>query len=346
MTLLRRIPALLSTLVLVGCGARTPPPAPRTPPGADRVVVFTGTCDASAAVPIDRRRFALGDDEDNVLRVYDAERGGGPRGAFDVTPALGLSGRGRAEADIEAGTRLGELALWLTSHGRRKSGKLAPDRLRLFATTLPGPMSLRPVGRPYRGLLEDLLADTRFARFGLAAAATLPPQVPGGLNVEGMTTTGEDQVLIGFRNPVPDGKALLVPIVNAREVPQGARARFGEPITLDLGGLGVRSLSTWRGRTLIVAGAIAHGRGSKLFTWTGPGAPAHAVPGLDLTGFNPEAFFTPEDRDDILVLSDDGEQLVDGEPCKSLEDPSGKSFRGVWLRLTADAVRTNPPRGG
>ena len=46
---------------------------------------------------------------------------------------------------------------------------------------------------------------------------------------------------------------------------------------------------------------------------------------------NPEGFFTPEERQEILILSDDGSKLIAGEPCKELEDPAKKGFRGLWL---------------
>ena len=68
-----------------------------------------------------------------------------------------------------------------------------------------------------------------------------------------------------------------------------------------------------------------------MFAWTGPGH-APVLIADDLQGLNPEAFFTPEDRDDILILSDDGAELVGGEPCKDLEDPTRKQFRALRLR--------------
>lgn len=345
-----RASLMLLWLFAPGCGRGTMPPE-RPPPGTDRVVVFRGTCDASGAIPVDGRRFALGDDEDNVLRLYEADRGGFPLDATDVTRPLGLvkrTKRGRLqplEADIEAATRLGDTALWLTSHGRRKSGKASPERLFLFATTIPArrrPITVR--GQPYRELLQDLVSEPRLAPFRLAEAAARPPQQVDGLNLEGMTATPEGGVLLGFRSPIRGGRALLLPLLNPLELGDGQRARFGEPVALDLGGLGVRSLSHWRGRYLLLAGHVERGSASRLFTWEGPGAPAEPVAGVDLDGLNPEAFFTPESRDEILLLSDDGERLVDGEACKRLEDPQEKSFRGVWLRLAGAVTSPGPPR--
>jgi hypothetical protein len=100
---------------------------------------------------------------------------------------------------------------------------------------------------------------------------------------------------------------------------------------LDLGGQGVRSLSWWRGSYLIVAGDFASGGVSQLYAWDGRKAPVRID--LDLSGLNPEGFFSPEDRDEIMLLSDDGSVLVDGVECKELDDPARRSFRGRWVRL-------------
>jgi hypothetical protein len=289
-------------------------------------------CDASGAVEIDDRHFAVADDEDNLLRVYDSERGGAPLAAVNLSPQLDLPKKD-PESDLEAATRLGGEAYWLTSHGRSSKGKPKPERLFFFATTVPnlaGGTSL--LGRPHRTLLHELAADPRFSPFGLGAAAELAPKAPGGLNLEGMTATPEGALVVGFRNPVPGGKALLFRIENPRDVVGGAPPRFSEPIRLDLGGLGVRSLSYWRGRYLIVAGGIASEAASRLFTWDGKG-PAIPAAGGDLHGSNPEAFFTPDARDEILLLSDDGALTIEGAECKALKKtPEKKRFRGLWIR--------------
>lgn len=327
----------LCALLASGC-ARTSRPAPAAAAAAARsdVVVFEGMCDASGAVPLADGRFVVGDDEDNILRVFDPKRGGAPLLASDLSSQLQLPERKRPpEADIEAGTALGEHALWLTSHGRRSSGKLDPSRLRVFATTLP--TDGRPVertGEVYTHLLDDLLADPRLGAYGLAQAAGVAPKEPGGLNIEGLTATADGAaVLVGFRSPVPQGRALVVPVLNPRGLVAGERARLGEPRLLDLGGLGVRSLSWWRGRYLVIGGGTAGAGVSRLFTWQGGDDTPVPVASLDLAGFNPEAFVSPEDRDALLLLSDDGTVPVDGVECKRLKDPTKKRFRGLWVRL-------------
>lgn len=320
-----------TTALLVGLlGACSRQPTPLPPPSNE--VRFTGMCDASGAVALDERTFLVADDEDNVLRVYDATRGGPPLTAVDVSASLGLAQKskkkGAPELDIEAATRVGSLAYFITSHGRNSSGKLKPERLRFFATTASGQPQL--VGKPYERLLEDLLAEPRLAPFDLRAASELAPKSPGGLNIEGMTARNEGGVWLGFRNPIPQGRAVLVPLLNPEQLIEGGPARFGDPITLELGGLGVRALSAVGGRYLIAAGPPDSGSGGKLFAWEGGGT-AEALPSVDVRGYNPEAFFSADPRR-VLILSDDGSQLVAGKECKRAPVPE-RRFRGVWAPL-------------
>lgn len=337
---------LLLTLAAVGCepgcaragkGVTEPvASAPPRSPGADaNTVVFKGMCDASGAVVLGGTRFAVGDDEDNVLRVYDSARGGEPLDGIDVSPALDLPIKKKTpEADIEAATRVGDRALWLTSHGRNSSGKLQPGRLRFFATTAPTEgTDLTPVGVAYHGLLDDMHANPALARFNLMAASELAPKERGGLNIEGMTRRPDGtSVLLGFRNPRPEGKALTVPLLNPLQVTEGARAQFGEPRLLDLGGLGVRALSLWRGQYLIIAGAIADEADSHLFIWDGADR-LRKLDDIHLERFNPEAFVSRDESDRVLLLSDDGAVEIEGKPCKKQKDGRLKQFRGVWVEI-------------
>jgi acyl carrier protein len=354
----------LAAAALVGCG--DPSGATASDPAHDpREVLFSGICDASAAVALTQRLFAVADDEDSVLRIYDADRGGEPVRSVDLSETLfppdelkqgkrrnekdkkqhesaeqaagtaPAEGKPRRvpESDIEAAARVGDVAYWMTSHARNRAGKRKDARLLFFATTArDGNEDLRLLGRGYAKLLEDLLADARYARFDLAAASERAPKDPGGLNLEGLGERPEGGLWIGFRNPVPDGKALLAPLLNPERIVEGERARLGDPILLELGGLGIRSLSRWRGHTLIVAGSHAEGGEAQIFSWDGRASPT-AVPGLDLSEFNPEGFFSPEDRDEILLLSDDGAVESDGQECKRLDEPSRKRFRGRWIAL-------------
>ena len=296
-------------------------------------LVFTGMCDASGAVGLNPHTFIVADDEDNVLRAYDVRQPGPPLWSVDLSSALGAvpkPNKAPPETDIEAGTRVGELAFWLTSHARNSSGKLKRERLKLFATTLPAAgTTVALAGRPYEHLLDDLLAEPRLARFGLEQAAALAPKNQGGLNLEGMSARREGGVWIGFRNPIPEGAALLVPLLNPEQLLHDARAEFGEPRLLDLAGYGVRAISEQAGRYLILAGPYDGSRGARLYAWDGE-ATVMLRAETALQGLSPEGFFTP-DQGRVLVLSDDGSVSIDGVECKRLSDASKKRFRARWL---------------
>lgn len=300
----------------------------------DGEAVFEGMCDASGAVELDERTFMVADDEDNVLRVYDAVRGGRPLAQVHVSPGVGLVPRGKKrprapELDLEAATRVGEHAYWLTSHGRNSKGRLRPERQRFFATTLPaaaGDASTVTVVGSTDRLLDALLADPRFTALGLAAAERAP-KAEGGLNLEGMTAMPDGRLLLGFRNPVPDALAIPFVLDEPARAAAGERAAIGAPIRLDLGGHGVRALSWWRDRYLIVAGHHGAGGPSRVYAWDGAGAPAPLD--VELAAFNPEATFSPDGGARMMLLSDDGGVEIDGVPCKELPDDARRRFRGV-----------------
>jgi hypothetical protein len=308
-------------------------PAPEDRAIAVRTVVFEGACDASGAVPIDARHFAVADDEDNVLRVFDAIDGGRSVHQTNLSKQLQLAKK-RAESDIEAATSLGGHAFWLSSHGRTAKGEEDPNRSLVITTDLPSlDEKVEVQGQVYRDLLHDLEVDPRLRRYGFEQAAALAPKAPGGLNIEGLTATPEGTLLIGFRSPVPAGKALLLPVLRPQAFYTAGSPSFGEPIELDLGGLGVRSLSWWHGSYLIAAGSSAEGGPSRLYRWQGPGTAPRVAAESILAGLNPEAFFTDESNDQILLLSDDGGRHTHGKACKKLKNKKHKQFRGLWLEL-------------
>jgi len=303
------------------------------------VTAYTGMCDASAAAALDTNLFVVGSDEDSRLRMYHADRGGPPVSEVDLTRFLEVDAHS-PETDIEAATRVGDRIYWLTSHGRNVRGKFRESRDRLFATKVvprDGVPGLVPEGKPYKELLFDLVTAPTLARYELAAAAGKAPKASDALNLEGICGMPGGRLLIGFRNPVPHGRALLVPLLNPTAVIGGTRARLGEPIELDLGGLGVRDLAFVDGRYLIVGGPAGSGGRSHLFLWEGPGTKPRRQPHTQFRGINPEAIIVyPQfGYRRVQLLSDDGTRLVDGCPCKLLHDPQRQSFRSVWVEPVA-----------
>jgi hypothetical protein len=240
--------------------------------------------------------------------------------------------------DIEGAARIGNRVYWIGSHSRDKKGNKQPNRARVFATDLKGEgddIQVIPVGTAYKDLKKDLGNSAALRQYKLAEAAKLPPQSPGGLNIEGLAATSEGDLLIGFRNPVPENKALIVPLNNPNKVITGMQAKLGPPILLALEGLGIRSIEYFHSKHvyLILAGSAEADKPDsvfRLYEWSGPGSvKATLITELKNSDvkIQPEALFAYANESDAYILSDDGEFTVKGVRCKDLPPPD-RSFRG------------------
>jgi len=345
--------------------------SPIAPAPSPVTVTFHGAADVSAVAVIDAHLIAVADDEDNVLRIYSVS-GGGPKATLDVTAFLQVD-HNFPEADIEAAARVGDRIYWITSHGRNKDGKLRPSRYRFFATEVRSNekvVSLNAVGRPYKTLLAQLLVAKSLEGLGLGEAAGVDQVKVGtkkkgrkklapkdeGLNIEGLCASADGRSLyIGFRNPIPKGRALIVPLENpAAVIEEGRPAALGKPLLWDLGGLGVRDLAYVEGLQgyFIIAGPQDEARRFALYRWSGKteDQPVKVRDmGSEPTDFTPEALVGFGKDKGLLILSDDGSREVEvagpheckeGEylgsgKClnKSLLDHSRKTFRGLWLSI-------------
>ncbi|WP_161974436.1 DUF3616 domain-containing protein [Piscinibacter terrae] len=303
---------------------------------------YTGMGDASAAEPLGNGHFIVADDESDVLRIYKRDTAA-PVASVDLTDVLrNRKPSGKAvEADIEGAAMVGERIYWISSHARKgKSGDADPNRHRLFATDIDrsGPVpTVKPVGQVHEALLQELLQDPRFDV--LKTASERKPEDKDGLNIEGLASTPEGGLLIGFRNPLPKGRALVVLLLNPQQVIDGgARPQFGELIRLDLGQRGIRSIERAGHDYLIAAGPFATASQSKarpafaLYRWSGkPGAKPEKLQSLDNGSFRAEALFFDADTRDIVLLSDDGDEQVGPVDCKDKSVPADrKSFRS-WV---------------
>jgi hypothetical protein len=296
-------------------------------------VSYPGTCDASAAIAIDSEQFVIASDEDNVLRIYRQESPEAPV-VQDITGFLALPNP-KKEADIEGSARLGDTLFFITSHGRNKDGEIKRNRYQFFALKVrnAGPaVHFEKAGRPYTRLLEDMLEEKSLKRFALdpltpEVDAARAPEKAGATNIEGLCAWRKDQLLVAFRNPVPGGKALLVPMLNPLQVIQGEKARFGEPIRLNLGGLGIRSIEPWgkqRGY-LIAAGPFDDHGSFQLYRWLGnPTQQPRRVEGVNLSDLSPEAILVDPIRGELQLLSDDGERQMGDRTCKESAAPQRK----------------------
>jgi hypothetical protein len=311
------------------------PPLEAAQPRGPATTEYFQACDASAVAFLDETHFAVANDEDNLLRVY---RLGEPMpvSALDVAGFLQLETK-RPESDLEGAARAGDLVWWIGSHGRNAEGKRAPNRQRLFATRIVtgavGKPGLAHHGIPYRHLLDDLLTAPALQGFDLDAASARAPKEDDGLNIEGLAAAPDGRLWIGFRNPVPEGRALLVPLLNPAAVPRGERARLGDPARLDLDGLGVRDL-IWAGdRCFVLAGPIGGGGPFRVFVWRGPGSRAQELRTRFPKRFNAEALGWHSRRSpaEVFVLSDDGTRKIEDCDCKELADPAQRRFRAGWF---------------
>jgi len=365
--------AVLGTLLAVGPVA--------TARCAERVsaeaVRYWGTCDASAAVALDRETLLVADDERNVLQVYPVDRSGGPLQSIPWGRQLDIPPDDEhPEADIEGATVLDGRIYWISSHGRNRKGKWRENRHRFFAMTVTKTQdgfAAEPFGTPCKTLAVDLVRDPRLRALGLAEAldfgdredADLAPKEEG-LNVEGLAAMADGRsLLIALRNPLHDGKAILVPLLNpAAVILQHARPEFGDPITLRLAALvdgkvvdlGVRSIeySASLGAYLLVAGAADTTRAFALYQWSGgkddpPKPLARATERIGrIPDFAPEALIVDPGAKSVRLFSDDGSlkvRVASPAECaegtyengwceaKYLLDPRRRTFRGIRIDL-------------
>lgn len=307
---------------------------------------YSGMCDASAAVAIDAERFVVANDEDNTLRVFHRDRPSKPLAECEISTFLDVAAD-EAESDIEGACWLDGRIYWITSHGRNKKDKLRESRHRLFCTEVRGQgdqATVAGVGKVYRDLLSAMLADSRYRKYDLDAASQLAPKKRGALNIEGLAATPGGQLLVAMRNPIPEGRALVVPIENPKAiVDDGAGAKLGDPIELPLAvdgrALGIRSIEHDAARKCywIIGGHYDSGGRFTLFRWSADNrvqpAPIKTVD-FGKLGLNPESIFLYPAQNGrpavIQILSDDGTKNVGGQECKKA-DESDRSFRSAYL---------------
>lgn len=297
----------------------------------------SGMCDASAAVAVKQDLFAVANDEDNIIRIFRNHRSGEPLQSFDLSVYLHADSK-HPEADIEGAARVGDRIYWITSHGANKDGKRRPNRHRFFATdinVIGNSIDLKPIGKPFQDLIKAFRDFDELKEYQLDKAARHAPESKHGLNIEGLTQTPQGDLLIGFRNPIPGGKALLVPLKNPDKViAEGKAPRFGKPLLLPLNGRGIRSIdySASRKAYFIVAGPYDDNGAFQLYQWSGdPSEPPESL-NLDFQDLHPEALMImPDVASKIQILSDDGSKKVAGKHCKGLPHAQYKSFRSLWI---------------
>jgi hypothetical protein len=164
-----------------------------------------------------------------------------------------------------------------------------------------------------------------------------------GVNIEGLAVAADGALLIGFRNPIPNGKAIIVLLLNPFEVIARTSApKFGNVFFMDMGGRGVRSLAYHPGlnQYLIVGGSRNGDMTSKIYRWDGrENSDLIEVTDVDFSQFekfNPEAITIYSADQRLQICSDDGTIMFrdrSGEECecKDLENAREKQYRAMWI---------------
>ena len=330
---------------------------------ADTAETYRGACDASAAVSIGARHFLVAADEynrpDPDMPGRKKDRGDFlllfENGKSEPVQVFSLPRRlrddDRRELDIEGAARIGQRIFWITSHGRNRKGTLRPSRYRVLATDFSGTpgsndFRLKFVGsfnqlvpqmldgrnwsEPGDGKTERLINIlARATRLGDSKRKKLAPKRKG-LNIEGLAVgTNRSSLLIGLRNPLIDGKAVVIELKNPSDLVNGhsARAVFGKPVFLDLNNKGIRAMeyAPDSGGFLLIAGPAGSQGNFALYKWPGPEPQGRqeskrAVKLSDLRtekNANPEALIVYQHSQAIKILNDEGKKQIEGRDCNS-----------------------------
>ena len=245
---------------------------------------------------------------------------------------------------------------------RNAKGEVKRDRFQLFASHRLGAQqqwtkefshSFAKLPKAIRATQDDDYGPLRQAVGDLDHDDPDLAPKKDGFNVEGLTGSEDGQaLLVGVRNPHPNGRAILFRIDNAAALLDGtaSKAKLGAIISLDLGDRGIRDIawSPAHHAYLIAAGQTKDdepGPGFALFTWDGSGSPREITSFRtvleDNAQFHPEVVAPlvetvggqPAPSTRVLIASDDGSRKVAGDTeCKDA-DKDLKSFRAVILTI-------------
>ncbi len=138
--------------------------------------------------------------------------------------------------DIEAMTSDGNVVYAITSHSLSRSRKVRASREQIMMFKYEDGAIVD--FHSYGNLKEDLYK--KFSSFFETSVFS-----PSDINIEGLSFENvNNTLLIGFRSPVVNGKAILVGIENPKEIfLKGQKPIFSKPIHLNLNGKGVRDIT-------------------------------------------------------------------------------------------------------
>lgn len=223
----------------------------------------------------------------------------------------------------------------ITSHSRNDDGKVKKSRSRLVRFRLDGH---HVVDRQVCTTLRDALlaAHPQLAD----AAGEARAKSDAGFNIEALEFHPDNgTLLIGFRSPLADGRALIATLLNADAVFDDDAAPRLAPalIALDLGGDGLRSIGhvpALAGHLLISGPSDRAERRFRLWFWRGPGhtaVQAVHIDGLaDLAHAEGICSAVIGGQACVLIVSDDGDRAA-GRPARFASIPLARLHLGPAL---------------
>jgi hypothetical protein len=304
---------------------------------------YDGAGNGSTAIDVGGGYMIVGDDENNVLRLYHERFSGQPVKTFDFTSKLPF---GATEIDIESSARAGNVLYWMGSLSNSKKGKAEPGRDVLFAAEIKGSgasTELTYLGS-YTHLREDLIAwdeaNGNPLGFKESTEVGVPSNEARGFNVEGLefAAGSTSTAYVAFRAPLepPNARedALLVPVTNFSSlIGGGTTATFGTPIEWNLGGLGIREIRrNAANEYLFIAGTSDDSNSTfGLYTWDGNPADLPVLTNTPVSAVAEGAWESivsvPEpiaSGDEIELLEDNGDTVWYGDGLDSKDGlPAG-----------------------
>lgn len=295
--------------------------------------VYRETCDGSGAVALDFDYFLDVNDENQGGRIYRRARDGAPARTIELAGALNL--QPADEGDLEDVARIGNRIYLITSHARNTSGQIRIERYRLGAVDLSGTAPnfvLTPAGSTAT-LLQGMLVSGNWITPDAAVIAaldaasklndnsdsSLDPE-KSGTNIEGLADDGTGRLLIGFRNPRPGGRAIVVGLANPAAVIAGAAPRFFGAAQLDLGGLGIRGMAWSDAHKAVLVLAGPHDGGGpgpfRLYRWSGVIGAGATIAGTITSDSAPEAVVAYPGTKDVQIIFDQGGATIGSTSCK------------------------------
>jgi hypothetical protein len=203
----------------------------------------------------------------------------------------------------------------VTSHSRDDDGDPKKSRDKLVRFRVEGDRVVQPK------VVDGLKAALTSRHAVLAAAAQVRDvKASGGLNIEGLEISpDQQQLLLGLRSPLRDGRALIARVENLGAVFDSDEApRIATGLDeIDLGGHGIRGLAYVPALAayLVIGGPTSSEPGQfELWCWSGQaGAPARRVTVPGLRGFEKAEGVCPAivgGRARIVIVSDDGNRAA------------------------------------